>query len=110
LLAHTLPLKIALVIFKGMYLRTKDKHWEQLTKFRIKIFALLFGIGVVTEIVTEFEFGTNRTAYSGYVVDIFGSALASEGVFAGSPTNMGIEIRVLEEKAEEALDIYNSIF
>jgi hypothetical protein len=32
-----------------------------------------------------------------------------DGVYAGSPTNMGIEIRVLEEKAEEALEIYNSI-
>jgi hypothetical protein len=32
-----------------------------------------------------------------------------DGVFAGSPTNMGIEIRVLEENAEEALEIYNSI-
>lgn len=66
-----MPFKTSLVILKGMYLRTKDKHWEQLTVFRIKIFALLFGIGVETEIVTEFEFGTNWTAYSGYVVDIF---------------------------------------
>jgi len=32
-----------------------------------------------------------------------------DGVFAGSPTNMRIEIRVLEENAEEALEIYNSI-
>ena len=32
-----------------------------------------------------------------------------DGVFAGSPTNMGIEIRVLEENADEALEIYNSI-
>ena len=32
-----------------------------------------------------------------------------DGTFAGSPSNMGIEIRVLEEKAEEALEIYNSI-
>ncbi len=65
-----------------MYLRTKDKHWEQLTKFWIKIFALIFGIGVATGIVMEFEFGTNWAAYSRYVGDIFGSALAAEGVFA----------------------------
>ena len=32
-----------------------------------------------------------------------------DGTFAGSPTNMGIEILVLEENAEEALEIYNSI-
>ena len=32
-----------------------------------------------------------------------------DGTFAGSPTNMGIEIRVLEENADEAFEIYNSI-
>lgn len=32
-----------------------------------------------------------------------------DGTYSGSPTNMGIEIRVLEENAEAALEIYNSI-
>jgi hypothetical protein len=32
-----------------------------------------------------------------------------DGTFSGSPSNIGIEIRVLEENAEEAVDIYNSI-
>ncbi len=32
-----------------------------------------------------------------------------DGTFAGSPSNIGIEIRVLEENAEEALEIYKSI-
>ena len=78
----SIGLGVALVVFEGIYLRTKDKHWEQLTKFWIKIFALIFGIGVATGIVMEFEFGTNWAAYSRYVGDIFGSALAAEGVFA----------------------------
>lgn len=78
----SIGLGVALVVFEGMYLRTKDKHFEQLTKFWIRIFALIFGIGVATGIVMEFEFGTNWAAYSRYVGDIFGSALAAEGVFA----------------------------
>jgi cytochrome bd ubiquinol oxidase subunit I len=78
----SIGLGVALVVFEGMYLRTGDKHYEQLTKFWIKIFALIFGIGVATGIVMEFEFGTNWAAYSRYVGDIFGSALAAEGVFA----------------------------
>ncbi|WP_273005187.1 cytochrome ubiquinol oxidase subunit I, partial [Leeuwenhoekiella blandensis] len=45
-------------------------------------FALTFGIGVVTGIVMEFEFGTNWATYSRYVGDVFGSALAAEGIFA----------------------------
>jgi len=32
-----------------------------------------------------------------------------DGVFRGSPTNIGIEIRVMEENAEEALEILKSI-
>jgi cytochrome d ubiquinol oxidase subunit I len=39
-------------------------------------------MGVVTGIVMEFEFGTNWAVYSRYVGDVFGSALAAEGIFA----------------------------
>lgn len=73
---------LMLVIFEGLYLYTKDKLYEQLTRFWIKIFALTFGIGVATGIVMEFEFGTNWATYSRYVGDVFGSALAAEGLFA----------------------------
>jgi len=73
---------LILVIMEGMYLKTGLKLYENMTKFWIKIFALIFGIGVATGIVMEFEFGTNWAAYSKYVGDIFGSALAAEGIFA----------------------------
>ena len=32
-----------------------------------------------------------------------------DGIYAGSPSNIGIEIRVLEENAEEAVEILKSI-
>jgi cytochrome d ubiquinol oxidase subunit I len=73
---------LLLVIFEGIYLWTGEKAYEQLTRFWIKIFALTFGIGVATGIVMEFEFGTNWATYSRYVGDVFGSALAAEGLFA----------------------------
>ncbi|MDG1902347.1 MAG: cytochrome ubiquinol oxidase subunit I [Bacteroidales bacterium] len=73
---------LLLVIFEGLFLYTKDKVYETLTRFWIKIFALTFGIGVATGIVMEFEFGTNWATYSRYVGDVFGSALAAEGLFA----------------------------
>jgi cytochrome bd ubiquinol oxidase subunit I len=78
----SIGLGVMLVLLEGMYLRTGDKDYEQLTRFWIKIFALIFGIGVATGIVMEFEFGTNWATYSRYVGDIFGSALAAEGIFA----------------------------
>lgn len=73
---------LIMVVFESMYLRTKKKEYEVLAKFWTKIFAITFGIGVVTGIVMEFEFGTNWATYSRYVGDIFGSALAAEGIFA----------------------------
>lgn len=56
--------------------------YEVMTKFWVKIFALTFAMGVATGIVMEFEFGTNWAVYSRFVGDIFGSALAAEGIFA----------------------------
>lgn len=73
---------LIMVIMEGMYLRTGEKVYENMAKFWTKIFALTFGIGVATGIVMEFEFGTNWATYSRYVGDVFGSALAAEGIFA----------------------------
>lgn len=78
----SIGLGAALVIMEGAYLRTRDVHFLQMAKFWTKIFALTFAMGVSTGIVMEFEFGTNWSTYSRYVGDVFGSALAAEGVFA----------------------------
>ena len=78
----SIGLGLVMVFMEGMFLRTKNPDYERLAKFWTKIFALTFGIGVATGIVMEFEFGTNWATYSRYVGDIFGSALAAEGIFA----------------------------
>jgi cytochrome d ubiquinol oxidase subunit I len=80
------PLSIGLgalmVIMEGLYLKTGDLRYHAMTKFWTGVFAVNFAMGVATGIVMEFEFGTNWAAYSRYVGDIFGSALAAEGIFA----------------------------
>lgn len=73
---------LMLVIMEGMYLKTKDFKYKEITDFWIKIFALTFAIGVATGLVQAFAFGTNWAKYSRFVGDVFGSALAAEGVFA----------------------------
>ncbi|MGS2725035.1 cytochrome ubiquinol oxidase subunit I [Psychroserpens sp. BH13MA-6] len=78
----SIGLGLLMVIFESFYIKTKKKQYHVLAKFWTKIFALTFGIGVVTGIVMEFEFGTNWAVYSRYVGDVFGSALAAEGIFA----------------------------
>jgi len=78
----SIGIALVMVFMEGMYLRTGKKMYENMTRFWVKIFALTFGIGVATGIVMEFEFGTNWAVYSRYVGDVFGSALAAEGIFA----------------------------
>ncbi|OQD44012.1 cytochrome ubiquinol oxidase subunit I [Croceivirga radicis] len=78
----SIGLGLLMVVFEGLYLKTGKKAYEILTRFWLKIFAITFGIGVATGIIMEFEFGTNWSVYSRYVGDIFGSALAAEGLFA----------------------------
>lgn len=78
----SIGLGLIMVIMEGLYLKTGNKVYETMCRFWTKIFALTFGIGVATGIVMEFEFGTNWATYSRFVGDIFGSALAAEGIFA----------------------------
>lgn len=78
----SIGLGLLLVCMEGAYLKTKNPKYEQMTRFWVKIFGLVFSIGVASGIVMEFQFGTNWSYYSRYVGDVFGSALAAEGIFA----------------------------
>jgi cytochrome bd ubiquinol oxidase subunit I len=78
----SIGLGLVMVMMEGTYLATKNPLYLRMAQFWTKIFALTFAMGVATGIVMEFEFGTNWATYSRYVGDVFGSALAAEGVFA----------------------------
>jgi cytochrome d ubiquinol oxidase subunit I len=78
----SIGLGILLVLMEGAWLRTGNDLYHQMARFWTKVFALTFAIGVATGIVMEFEFGTNWASYSRFVGDVFGSALAAEGIFA----------------------------
>lgn len=78
----TIGMGIVLVYLGGMFLWTRDTAYQQAQKFWTKVFGLNFAIGVASGIVMEFQFGTNWATYSRFVGDVFGSALAAEGIFA----------------------------
>ena len=78
----SMGLGLMLVVIGILYLRTKDPKWRRLSFFWVKVYALIFAIGVATGVVQEFEFGTNWAEYSRFVGNVFGSLLAAEGVFA----------------------------
>jgi len=78
----SIGLGVMLVIMEAAWLKTKNPIYHQMARFWTRVFALTFAIGVATGIVMEFEFGTNWATYSRFVGDVFGSALAAEGIFA----------------------------
>ncbi|HTB83718.1 MAG TPA: cytochrome ubiquinol oxidase subunit I [Candidatus Sulfotelmatobacter sp.] len=78
----SIGLGLIMVIVEGIWLKTLNPLYHQIARFWTKVFALTFAVGVATGIVMEFEFGTNWATYSRFVGDIFGSALAAEGIFA----------------------------
>jgi cytochrome d ubiquinol oxidase subunit I len=78
----SIGLGVVLVSVEAAWLRTRNPLFHQMARFWTRIFALTFAMGVATGIVMEFEFGTNWATYSRFVGDVFGSALAAEGIFA----------------------------
>jgi len=78
----SIGLGLILVIMEGLHFFTRKPLYLEMARFWTRIFGLIFAMGVSTGIVMEFQFGTNWATYSRFVGDIFGSALAAEGVFA----------------------------
>src|SRR5262245_25314571 len=75
-------LGLMLVVLGVIYVRTRNPMWRRLSFFWVKVYGLIFALGVATGVVQEFEFGMNWADYSRFVGNVFGSLLAAEGVFA----------------------------
>lgn len=78
----SIGLGLILIIMEGTYLWTKKPIYENMARFWVKIFALIFAIGVATGLVQVFSFGNNWATFSRFVGDVFGSILGAEGIFA----------------------------
>lgn len=65
-----------------MWVRTRDEKYLRAAKFFLKLFGLIFAVGVATGIIMVFQFGTNWPVYSNFVGDVFGSPLAIEAIAA----------------------------
>lgn len=78
----SIGLSLAMIIMEALYLITKNPVYEKMTKFWVKIFAVIFAMGVASGLVQVFAFGTNWARFSHFVGDIFGGVLGAEGIFA----------------------------
>jgi len=76
--AFSIGLSIFLAIMEGIWLKTKDPNYRSICKFWTKIFALTFGMGVVSGIVMGFQFGTNWSGFTRSVGGVLGALFTYE--------------------------------
>jgi cytochrome d ubiquinol oxidase subunit I len=76
--ALTIGLSLFLVVLEFLWLRTKNEIYYRMYRFWSKVFAINFGIGVVSGVVLEFEFGTNFSRFSQRVSNVFSPLLVFE--------------------------------
>jgi cytochrome d ubiquinol oxidase subunit I len=76
--AITIGLASYLAVLELCWLRTRRQVFVDLYHFWLKIFAVNFGMGVVSGIVMAYQFGTNWSFFSEYAGPITGPLLAYE--------------------------------
>lgn len=74
----TIALGWVLLYFRLKSNRTGDAGWMQAYRFWVKVFALSFGLGVVSGITMSFQFGTNWPGFMEKVGNIAGPLLGYE--------------------------------
>jgi cytochrome d ubiquinol oxidase subunit I len=78
----TMGLGVLIAALKTMHYRGRGEIYADAARFWARIFALTFGMGVVTGIPMEFQFGTNWARFSDFAGGVVGQTLFMEGVFA----------------------------
>lgn len=76
--AFTIGVASWLAFLEWRWLRTRDAVWRDLYVFWLKIFAVSFGMGVVSGIVMSFQFGTNWSVLSEKAGNVIGPLLSYE--------------------------------
>lgn len=76
--SFSIGLAFFLVIMEGLYLKTKKIHYLIICRFWTKIFALTFGMGIVSGIVMEFQLGTNWNRFTYMVGGVLGPLFTYE--------------------------------
>lgn len=67
-----------LAVLEGLWLRTGKQVYLDLFQYWLKIFAIAFGMGVVSGIVMSYEFGTNWSMFSTKAGPVIGPLMAYE--------------------------------
>ena len=74
----TIGLAAYIAFLEAQWYRTDSPIYRQLSEFWIKIFAVVFGMGVVSGVVMSFQFGTNWSAFAYASANFLGPVLSYE--------------------------------
>jgi cytochrome d ubiquinol oxidase subunit I len=75
-------LATCLAFLEILFFKTGNPVWERLSAFWVQVFAVVFGMGVVSGIVMSFQFGTNWSNYSYAAANFLGPVLSYEVITA----------------------------
>jgi len=76
--AFTIGLASWLAVVEWRWLKTGDPIYEEIYRMWVKIFAVCFGMGVVSGVVLSYQFGTNWSVFSDKVGNVIGPLLGYE--------------------------------
>jgi cytochrome bd ubiquinol oxidase subunit I len=76
--AFTIGLASYLAVLEGLWLRSKRDEFKVQYLFWVKIFAISFGMGVVSGVVMSYQFGTNWSEFSRLAMPVIGPLLGYE--------------------------------
>lgn len=76
--AFSIGLASYLMVLEGLWLKTGKDVYLRLFKYWMKIFAVAFGMGVVSGIVMSYQFGTNWSVFSDKAGPVIGPLMAYE--------------------------------
>ena len=76
--SFTIGLASYLAVLEGLWLKTGNVAFRNLYLFWVKIFALAFGMGVVSGVVMSYQFGTNWSVFADMTGSVLGPLLGFE--------------------------------
>ncbi|EGA68296.1 putative Cytochrome bd2 subunit I [Vibrio sinaloensis DSM 21326] len=76
--AFTIGLASYLAVLEGLWLKTGQDKYLQIYKYWLKIFAISFGMGVVSGIVLSYQFGTNWSVFADKTGPVLGPLMGYE--------------------------------
>ncbi len=80
--AFTVGLASFIAVLEGLHFFTGREVWFRISGFWTKIFAVSFGMGVVSGIIMPFQFGTNWSRFSDAAANVISPMMAYEDLMA----------------------------